>query len=335
MKKYTVLFAALAVIALAGCKKEENKVNGILVGGEKFVNMDKQAYSPDFQYVMFDGTDGFLFNNVEYDYTMVDNPTDRNEVTTYSNYAVLNVPGSAIPDGEVTMLYPSTVFPLNFSATGMMMVSEAPNAGDPNAVDGCVWPMGYHVDNFSSHGTIQLKNAVAIITPAVKYGAPCMQNLFARNPAFANLTFDNANPPVMTVTHVELVANSKLTGDAVVVFDENDLPTVQMSDAMTGATDVLDMDAPNLGVNIPFAGNSINIVGNMPVTPELNGAELTINLYFTLNCGTQTFNCKYTGEPIDPTTLATTTVPVQRSKRTTLVANMFTAQNWERITVLD
>lgn len=325
MKKYTVLFAALAVVALAGCKKEENKVNGILVGGEKFVSMDKQAYSPDFQYVMFDGTDGFLFNDVEYTYTMVDNPTDMNEVTDYSNWAVLNVPGSAVVD-DVTMLYPSNVFPINISAAGMMMVSEAPNAGAPNTVDACVWPMGYHDATFQSHGQITLKNAIALVTPAVKYGAPCMQNLFANNPAFANYTFDQANPPVMTVTHVELVADTKLTGDAEVVFDADDVPSMVMTEAMTEATDVLDMDAPELGVNIPFAGNVMTIVGNMPVTPALNGANMTINVYFTLEVENETFNCVYSGDVV---------ADVARSGRTTYIANMFTAQNWNKITVLD
>ena len=326
MKKYTVLFAALAVIALAGCNKEENKVNGILVGGEKFVNVDKQSYSPDFQYVMFDGTDGFLFNDVEYTYTMVDNPTDRNEVTTFSNYAVLNVPGSDVVD-DVTLLYPSTAFPLYLDATGMMMVSEEPNAGDPNQVVGCAWPMGYHNANFQTHGEMLLKNAVGIISPAVKYGASCMQNLFANNPAFANYTFDQANPPVMTVTNVELVANTKITGDAEVVFDETNIPTMVMTEAMTGETDALNMDAPELGVNIPFLGNVMTIVGNMPVTPALNGANMTINVYFTLDCGGDApLSCVYSGDVV---------ANVQRSMRTTYVANMFTAQNWTKITVLD
>ena len=324
MKKYTVLFAALAVIALAGCKKEENKVNGILVGGEQFVSMDKQAYSPDFQYVMFDGSDAFLFNNVEYTYTMVNNPTDREEVTTYSNYAVLNVPPSAIVS-DVTMLYPSNIFPLYVDATGLTMVSEAPNGGDPNPITGCVWPMGYHNTEFTSHLQVQLKNAVAIVTPAVKYGAPCMQNLFATNPAFEGLTFDNANPPVMTVTNVELIADTKITGDAEVVFTNN-VPAMHMTEAMTGETDVLNMDAPGFGIEIPFAGNRINLVGNMPVTPELDGANVTLNVYFTLDCGTETFNCVYSGDFI---------ADVARSERTTYVANMFTAQTYNRIRVLD
>lgn len=325
MKKYTVLFAALAVIALAGCKKEENKVNGILIGGENFVSMDKQAYSPDFQYVMFDGTDGFLFNGTEYTYTMVDNPTDMNEMTSgYSNYAVLNVPGSAIVD-DVTMLYPSNIFPITVPATGMQMVSQADNAGDPNAITGCVWPMGYHNANFSSHHGIQLKNAIALIAPAVKYGAPCMQSLFANNPAFAGMTLDVNNAPVMTVTHVELVADTKLTGAAEVQFDEADIPTMVMTDAMTEATDALDMDAPNFGVEIPFTGSAINIVGNMPVAPALNGANLTINVYFTLDCGDTSFDCVYSGDVV---------ANVARNGRTTYVANMFAAANWSKITVL-
>jgi len=325
MKKYTVLFAALAVIALAGCKKEENKVNGILVGGENFVSMDKQAYSPDFGYVMFDGTDAFLFNGVQYGYTMVDNPTDMNEMTSgYSNYAILNVPGEAVVD-DVTLLYPADVFPIYIDGTGMMMVSQADNAGDPNPINTCVWPMGYHNGNFATHGNIQLKNAVALIAPAVKYGAPCMQNLFANNPAFANMTLDVTNPPVLTVTHVELVADTKLTGDAEIQFDADDMPVMVMTETMTGETDALDMDAPDMGVEIPFSGSAINYVGNMPVPASLNGANMTINVYFTLDCGDTSFDCVYSGEVV---------ANVARNGRTTYVANMYAGTNWNKITVL-
>ena len=99
-----------------------------------------------------------------------------------------------------------------------------------------------------------------------------------------------------------------------------------MTDPMDGATDVLDMDAPELGVNIPFLGNQVTIVGNMPVTPALNGANLTINVYFTLDCGGDApLNCVYSGEVV---------ATAARSMRTTYVANMFTAQNWNKITVL-
>ena len=273
---------------------------------------------------MFDGTDGFLYNGTAYTYSMVDNPTDMNVVTTFSNYAVLNIPGSDIVD-DVTLLYPNTIFPINIAATGMQMVSQADNGGDPNTISGCVWPMGYHNSDFNSHGNIQLKNAIGLIAPAVKYGAPCMQALFRNNPAFANMPLDVNNPPVMTVTHVGLVANTKLTGAAEVQFDESNVPTMVMTDAMEGATDALNMDAPNFGVEIPFTGSAINIVGNMPVPPALNGANLTINVYFTLDCGDTSFDCVYSGNVI---------ANVARNGRTTYVANMFAEANWNKITVL-
>lgn len=338
MKKYSVLFAALAVIALAGCKKEEVKVNGIVIGGETYQNTDKQAYSPDFQYVMFDGTDGILFNGVAYNYTMIDNPIDRNEVTDFSSYAILNVNADPIPD-EVTILYPDNVFDatgalyIYGTAEDFMMVDETPNAGIPNAITGCAWPMGYYSDNFHSHGQIQLKNAVAIITPSVKYGLPCFTNLRTNNPAFANVGPFNtlADLPAMEVTKVELFANTQITGDAHLEFDENDIPTMVMDETLAeGATDVLAATAPNGTMPIPAQGNAETYVGSIPVTPNLIGATMSMKVYFDLTFANGTiFHCVYNG---GEKTIAAG--DIMRSYRTFFVANMATSQNWTKVQVL-
>lgn len=334
MKKYSVLFAALAVIALAGCKKEESRnMNGIVIGGETYQNADKQAYSPDFQYVMFDGTDDILFNGVAYTYTMIDNPTDRNEVTTYSNYAMLNVPAEVLVD-DVTILYPGESS-LSVDPTDWTMVDETPNAGLPNQITNCIWPMAYHTNNFHSHGPILLKNAVAIISPAVKYGLPCFQNIVTNNPTyFANYSASDfatvADLPQLVVTSVELISDAKITGAAHIVFDEMEVPTMVMDDAMEGATDVLSVAAPGTGIDIPAAGNNFKIVGNIPVTPNLTGANLQMKVYFDFNFADGTvMHCVYTGN-----TNTVAAGQISRNLRTTFIANMFTAQNYTKVQVL-
>lgn len=333
MKKYSVLFAALAVIALAGCKKEESRnMNGIVIGGETYQNADKQAYSPDFQYVMFDGTDNILFNGVAYSYTMIDNPTDRNTVTDYSNYAVLNVPAEAIVD-DVTILYPD-VTSLSIDAIGMTMVDETPNAGLPNQIVNCVWPMGYHSNNFHSHGQIQLKNAVAIISPAVKYGLPCFQNIVTNNRTyFPNETASDfatvLDLPQLIVTSVELISSTKITGDAHIEFDELQTPAMVMDDPMDGATDVLSILAPGTGIDIPAAGNNFKIVGNIPITPNMTGADFQMKVYFDFVFADRTLHCVYNS---DTRTLAAG--EVMRNHRTTCIANMFTAGNYTKVQIV-
>ena len=342
MKKYTVLFAALAVIALAGCKKEENGMVNIKVGGENYVNMDKQGYSPDFQYVMFQDGDQILFNGNPYTIVL------QNEdpmFPGYSNTASFNVPASEI-GGATTILFPYSAFEYGLyvgeTASDFTMVDET--AAAVNQVAGCAWPMGYYVSDFHSHGDIILKNAVALITPSVKYGAPCWQNVVANNTDFAGLgTITLATLPTMTVTKVELIADQKMTGNATVVFDASNNPIMTMTDAMSGTTDVLAATAPNMGVVIPAAGNREEYIGSIPVTPNLTGANMWMKVYFDLEvntpaddvagtpAATHIYHCVYATPESTPVNINGS---IQRSTRTVFIANMFTSQNWNRISLL-
>lgn len=340
MKKYTVLFAALAVIALAGCKKEENGMVNIKVGGENYMNIDKQGYSPDFQYVMFQNGDQILFNGNPYTINLMN---EDPMFPGYSNTASFNVPATEV-GGETTILYPYSAFQYGLfveeSAADLTMVDETSSA--VNQVTGCAWPMGYYVADFHSHGDIVLKNAVALITPSIKYGAPCFQNLVANNAAFANLgTITPATLPTMTVTKVELVADQKLTGNAHVEFDADHNPIMTMDDAMAGTTDVLAAAAPNMGVVIPAQGNGETYVGSIPVTPNLTGANMWMKVYFDLEVvtpatdvtpeTTHTYHCVYATPEASPVNI---NGHIQRSYRTVFIANMFTGSNWNRISLI-
>ena len=148
-----------------------------------------------------------------------------------------------------------------------------------------------------------------------------------------SVTYTSNNESVATVDATGLVT-AVGPGKAQILLDAENGARAKTQIEVVGAqiatltlnTDALNMDAPELGVNIPFAGNVMTIVGNMPVTPALNGANMTINVYFTLEVEGETFNCVYSGDVV---------ANVARSMRTTYVANMFTAQNWNKITVLD
>ena len=212
MKKYTVLFAALAVIALAGCKKEENGMVNIKVGGECYQSIDKQGYSPSYYYVMFQDGDQILFNGSSYSLNLMN---EDPMFPGFSNNASFNVPATEI-GGETTILYPASIFQAGLyveeSAADFTMVDLTEAA--VNQITGCVWPMGYYVSDFHSHGDIVLKNAVALVIPSIYYGPRCFQNLVAKNTDFAGLgTITLANMPAMTVTKVELEANQKITGN--------------------------------------------------------------------------------------------------------------------------
>lgn len=335
MKKYSVLFAALAVIVLAGCKKEEIR-GGIVIGGETYQNVDKQAYSPDNMAVFFDGTDDILWNGVVYPYTMIDNPSSRNEVTTYSHYALLNVPTDAIVD-DVTILYPGETS-ISIPATGTVMVNQAANAGLPNHIANCIWPMAYHNSNFHSHGQIILRNAVALASPAVKYGLGCFQNLVDANPNwFGGLTSADFvtidDMPAMVVTSVELIsADKKLTGAAHIAFDAEDMPKMVMDDAIGADPDVLAVDAPNSGVTVPAGADQFKNVGFIPVSPNLVGGTISMNLYFDLYLNDDDgtiLHCVYVGDtkPIDADDII-------RGYVTDFRVNMNTPQNYVKIRIL-
>lgn len=335
MKKYSVLFAALAVIVLAGCKKEEIR-GGIVIGGETYQNVDKQAYSPENLAVFFDGTDNILFNGVAYNYTMIDNPTSRNTVTDYSHYALLNVPPEAIVD-DVTILYPGEAT-ITIPASGTVMVNQAANAGLPNHINNCIWPMAYHNSNFHSHGQIQLKNAVALISPAVKWGLGCFQNLVDNNSTwFGGLTSADFTTvediPAMVVTSVELsTPDKKLTGAAHIAFDADDIPTMVMDGAIGESADVLTVDAPNSGVSIPKGGDNFKNVGFIPVTPTLVGGTISMRVFFDLYLNDDNgtiLHCVYNGEP-----KAVGANHIMRGYVTDFRANMNTPQNYTKIRII-
>lgn len=335
MKKYSVLFAALAVIALAGCKKEEIR-GGIVIGGETYQNVDKQAYSPDYLAVFFDGTDNILWNGVVYPYTMIDNPTSRNTVTTYSHYALLNVPTDAIVD-DVTILYPGETS-ISIPATGTIMVNQANNAGLPNHIDNCIWPMGYHSSNFHSHGQIILKNAVALISPAVKYGVTCFQGIVDANSAvFGPMNLTSADfavaedLPAMVVTSVELSSTDRrLTGPAHIQFDDADIPCMVMDGTIGESADVLAVAAPGVGVTIPAAADQYKNVGFIPVTPALVGGNISMKVFFDfyLEDGT-ILHCVYNGE-----SKAVAENHIIRGYITDFRINMNTPQNASKVQIL-
>ena len=303
MKKYTVLFAALAVIALAGCKKEENGMVNIKVGGENYQNIDKQGYSTTYNFVMFQDGDQILFNGTAYPIVL------QNEdpmFPGFSNFASFSVPATEI-GGETTILYPANIFQSGLyveeSAADLIMVDMAD--ATVNQISGCVWPMGYHVADFHSHGDILLKNAVALIIPSIKYGPRCFQQLVANNTDFEALgTITLANMPTMTVTKVELQADTMLTGNAHVEFNTSNDPIMKMDDPMTTAYTVLAAGAPNMGVDIPASSNGETYVGGIPVTPDLAGHNVIMRIYFDLTftteatdvapAATHVYHCLYT-----------------------------------------
>ena len=201
-----------------------------------------------------------------------------------------------------------------------------------NQITGCVWPMGYHVADFHSHGDIVLKNAVALVIPSIYYGPRCFQNLVANNTDFAGLgTITLANMPAMTVTKVELEANQKITGNAHVEFDASDNPIMKMDDVMSGSTDVLAAAAPNMGVPITPSSNSVTYVGGIPVTPDMAGADVTMTIYFDLTVtdatnNTQVYHCTWSNpSPMN------VNGNIMRSYRTEFRANMSDPTYWNRI----
>lgn len=332
MKKYTVLAAAIAMIAFAGCNKEENNryvadENGNIClnfSKENCQNADKQTYNADLNMIYFDG-DAMMINGNYHETTLINAAGNLIEpgIGVMSDYARVYINEAEWADG-ITFLYPYEAF--NFDETfdiadGLTMVPENAGTIDQITAGDVPWPMGYRCDNIAdAPGHFQLKNAFAIVSPAIKYGVNFMNDLrncnsyFSGYPAFAT----TADLPDMFITGVELTAsNYPMFGTAEMNFT-NGIPVQHITDALdAGVNNTIHVDCRE-AQQIQKGGSNWTIVGNIPVDPSMNEGTINIDLFFDLVFADATYHCVYHGTPAP---LAVNFF--MRSMRTQFSINMF------------
>lgn len=328
MKKIA-LFAAVAMLAFASCNKEENQV-ALNFGGEAYTSADKQAYESN--RIHFTEGDVMLVNGETYNV----NPTASNNGLTARVYVPGSREGYHCYYGEVAQDANG-----NITANFRDQINLVPMAGN-TVLDAQhqVWPMSGFVA--SADDQLTLLHNVAIVTPAVKYGATFARIMWAANgiDAQEDYVVDPENLPELTFTKIEIASpNTKLTGAARLDESEVDYPVM----VMTGATptdnnpDVITCLIDPAYQAVPTDNDEIvgYRFGNIAVAPiEVGSRIINVTFYFSANVNGVVRNYKYTGTM----TTNRNNICLRRATRLSFLANFYDQQAnllRNKITVLE
>ena len=339
MRKITILVAAFAMIAITGCKKEENRglvpdENGMVTfttSGEYYTNNngDKQTYYRN--RIMFDNGDQMWFNGVAAAIDCYD-INDASNHPTHSYWGKVSVPAASVVDDNV-MLYPKELFTAgtaaDYSDWTVEMYDEVemlPSGSYYAALPGAYqsWPMAAHTGT----NNFLMKNAVALLAPSIKYDYDFVYYAqLAGKFGTATVSFDEDNLPELLLTKVVLTStDAKLAGIGHINGLYTDAPTLVMNEDATNGYHITAYPVNELNPAIEPTGSNEYIMGNIPVAPMATGKHLQVTYYFTLTfpgddatTAPTVFYVKYVGNNVE---LTGGQVSVLRSQRTTLCCNL-------------
>lgn len=339
MHKYLFLITLMVAFALSSCEKEnkENQISerdGMVtfeMAGELNQSDSKQTLHAPACQIFFDNSDNVLLSrnggNAFDTLNVYPVPISGNPFATeYCSYKaefsvpveytvepfVIKYPASAFfNNGHRVLMEPEvTLIP----ADGTMHVMYSANQS---------WPMTAYVPGTNTT-RIQLKNTIAIATPAVKYGFPFI-NKFTSDYA-SDLPIVNPNePPVLYIDRIDLVSDDNiLWGEGYINGLETEEPTLGIF-SNTGGHRLI-CHAPHAPMGV-FAvdhttDNGEVLIGNVPIPPMHTGQHIKMNVYFRLEYDDgYVFYCKYCGNNL--------TIPndevLGRSRRAILICDMFNA----------
>lgn len=359
MKKISILVAAFAMIAFTGCNDrneqgaltpDENGMVTLNLTGESYGSNDKQGYYAADQYIEFQIGDQCYGNGALSELTLIDmatlEPIPTTDATATSRYARLSVPAGNVTL-PFTILYPANAFvegaiedfpqwnvPM---AANVQWIPENATVGYRATITGqtSAWPMATQVEDF--RGTYQLRHAIAVLTPAFKFGTAYLTALSAKYPN--NFVYTVGDNVALTVDSIVLTSsNTMLTGNSHIDFTTPDAPTLIMDGTVPADGDVL-IVKPNTANLFDYytaaSGNDIptNNLGNVTCAPKHTGDELQMTFYFTLDDGVNYYHCMYTGNNV-PLTEIPEQMSVLRSCRTTLSMNLYNANGAAKTTLL-
>ena len=233
MKKVIVLFAAAAMFAFVGCNKEENTTyvadqDGMVtlrMSGENWQNTAKQTYMSRFTRIAFDAGDQAYINGVLASVTPcnAEGATVNADETpiTRSFFGQMMVNGNALT-GDDYVIYPAGMFTAgtaadmsDYSVTMPAMPEFILESSNTTLGEGHpVWPMASKL----SGNNFVMKNAVALLTPSIKYGDPFINALATMaNSPIANEGVDVVNAiniPELYITGIQYVSTDQpLSGE--------------------------------------------------------------------------------------------------------------------------
>lgn len=328
MKKYVVLAAAIAMVAFAGCKKEENGLVTLTIGVENPVSMDKQSYQPELTSVMFNRLDEMFVNGVSYEVVPLNN--DENDFTTddISFKGQIRVDPTTVNGSAFLAVYPSMTaqgYGLGYDGeyytceflTEPYMVSDIVRGTDGVAFDGFSynpWPLAtYYTCGHCvlEDGRFFLRNTVATLCPSVLYGT-AWYNAFADQ--FGLVRVNNPSElPQITISKVVIESsNAPLTGSAYIADLYTDEPYCVIDGNMGYEIDAYADDSYAYAYTFGYQYD-IRYCGEIPVAPITVATALTMDLYFSING----IDYVYEGVPCDVAANV-----IGRGQRIPLLVNM-------------
>lgn len=292
MKKYVVLAAAIAMVAFAGCKKEESGLVTLNIATENTVSNDKQSYEADYSRVIFNDGDDIYVNGIVGSVTALNGETDP--YTTdgpmgFSYKGQITVDPAAV-GSDFLVVYPGPNNGINYVSdeyrctfvSDFAMVPEVAQgyptyAGTQLTSDYQPWPMAAYYtcgQCVLEDGRFVLKNAVATLTPSILYGVAWYNAMAARNGWDA--IYNPAELPAIVVDAVEIVSSdAPLCGEAKLVDLNTSNPRAEIFADRGYQLSAIAVDGTEHYYNL-----NPQFIGEIPVAPIMTTTTLVMNMHF-------------------------------------------------------
>ena len=306
MKKYTVILAAFAMFAFAACNKDSEKgytlnddgtVN-ITIGCTAPDNNAKQSFNGERMRIFFTAGDQIMINgDAANPFNVTPKPTSVAGTTdNMSNRAsVMNVPQSDNYEffftAQTYTVRPNGTYEVNMLSEVNLLGNGVSN---PFTNENQAWPMYAMCNDLTTLGEngVMLLNAVGVISPTIIYGPEWCDAAFA---TLAGVTSFNANEcPDLRVEHVIIKSNQRMTGSATLNKTNPNNPYIEMDGGQwmpVGQLDQVICHVTNPQSLIPTAGEQavLNIIGNLPIAPNVWQPTYQMDIYFQVNINGTTY----------------------------------------------
>lgn len=338
MKKYSILVAAIAVLAFVGCKKDNNgslvaDQNGMItleMSGETHQDNGKQSFYGTANRIFFDEGDQMIVNGSVCNVTPLA-VTGDDLATEYRSYKAKVSILAEYAYTPLYAMYPADVFTLGTAADYSDMTVEMYNDVDLFTVaDNNViltgssyqpWPMTAYLADLNTP-RIQLKNNIALVTPSVKFGYPFVNQFVQDNNL--NVTVDPNNLPTLNVEKVIISSSDQNLYGSNGYIDglTTQEPKLVFPGTPTTPSAITCWVPADRGTGIIATGTSEWLLGNVAVPPMAAGKHVKMDVYFSLQFGDATpIECIYEGDEI----VLPNDRAIGRSRRATFVCNLYDA----------
>lgn len=310
MKKITILAAAAAMFAFASCNKEENRV-ALNFGGEEYTSAEKQAYESNA--ILFTSGEQMYVNGVLCDIIPLGTGRNARVWCTGADEYMANYGDVVIAeDGTVTTTFKSRVNLIPMEGNTVLGADQQP------------WPMsGYTTD---ATEPFKLLHNVALLAPAVKYGAIFAEQMWGENGVDPqNVTIDADNLPVVVIDSVILSSTDiQLTGEATLTGAQTTRPRMVMNGAasMNNPSSIVCNIPGGFTANVSTTdgaiGDRFGLVSIAPVNSSDADKHIKADFYFHTTINGFVLEYKYSGN-----ITLNDNVEVQRASRLTLLADLY------------